>query len=319
MNFQYLNESERDFIVHKSNNLYHIEKEIQTLENDINDIAKIKKNIIKEQKLDKNKIRSKILQNRGYKPNDWVFFENDARNQLFKEVDRYVKQEIEKNIPIFKERYETQIQELKKQLESMKKENKEAKERYLAEFKEEVAKNDTLEKEKEIARKQEQEQEWQKHREYKTRKEQEIKEYGFEIDDDFIEDLLKSGFTTQDIENFKQKAKNGNKLAQQILENYDTYHTGNGYYGYSMSNNAIKAYKKGLMPLSKWGKKEAQELEDLLGVKISVFKLKKFLKMYGQRGYHHTSKMFNTTNFYSMAEAFSNGKDEILNFFKLDF
>lgn len=43
MNFQYLNESERDFIVHKSNNLYHIEKEIQTLENDINDIAKIKK------------------------------------------------------------------------------------------------------------------------------------------------------------------------------------------------------------------------------------------------------------------------------------
>lgn len=281
------------------------------MERDLNNVKNLKKIIAKEKNIDKNKIRAEILRQRGQEPNAWQFFDTKERDELFKEGDRLIEREIEANIPIFKEKYKIRIKELETQLESMKKENKEAKEKYLAEFKEEVAKNDTLEKEKEIARKQEQEQEWQKHREYKTRKEQEIKEYGFEIDDDFIEDLLKSGFTTQDIENFKQKAKNGNKLAQQILENYDTSHTGNGYYGYSMSNNAIEAYEKGLMPLSKWSKEQAQELSDLLGTKVKVLQLKKLLKKYGERGYHHTSKFYNQTKFYSIAEAFSAGKKKL--------
>lgn len=29
-----------------------------------------------------------------------------------------------------------------------------------------------------------------------------------------------------------------------------------GYYGYSMSNNAVEAYENGEMPISKWTKKE---------------------------------------------------------------
>ena len=68
----------------------------------------------------------------------------------------------------------------------------------------------------------------------------------------------------------KNKAKEGNTIARQILENFDTTHSGNGYNGYSMSNNAIEAYNNGLMPLSKWGKQEADELSDLLGVKVGI-------------------------------------------------
>ena len=33
-----------------------------------------------------------------------------------------------------------------------------------------------------------------------------------------------------------------------------TERRGNGYYGYSMSNNAVSAYADGEMPLSKWTK-----------------------------------------------------------------
>ena len=72
--------------------------------------------------------------------------------------------------------------------------------------------------------------------------------------------------------------------------------------------------------LSKAQKKfnyDEKKASDLLGVKVSVAQLKRFLKDYGERGYHHTSKMYNKTPFYSIAEAFGNiSKQELEEYFK---
>lgn len=80
-----------------------------------------------------------------------------------------------------------------------------------------------------------------------------------------------------------------------------------GYNGYSMSNNAVVAYESGEKPLSKWTKPEiletifdnceiSEEKADLLR-KMTAKELKDaFLK---QSSWHHTSKFYNCTNFYS--------------------
>ena len=127
---------------------------------------------------------------------------------------------------------------------------------------------------------------------------------------------LSEKYTIDELETIAKKAKNNNYIAKQILENYHTANYGRGYYGYSMSNNAKDAYEKGLKPLSKWNSKDAKELAEILGVSIRVKDLKRFLKKYGKRGEHHTSKYFNLTDFYSIAQAFSKGKSalkELLN------
>ena len=85
-----------------------------------------------------------------------------------------------------------------------------------------------------------------------------------------------------------------------------------GYNGYSMSNNAVAAYKHGEKPLSKWRKsdiidaiKKYQE-DNILNFDINLLsKLpaqilkKEFLY---KSSWHHTSSMYNKTNFYSLNE-----------------
>lgn len=82
-----------------------------------------------------------------------------------------------------------------------------------------------------------------------------------------------------------------------------------GYYGYSMSNNAVAAYEQGEKPFSKWTKREILEkIEDQMndGIqpgfsvdpkKISAALLKE-LFLY-KSSWHHTSSMYNVTDFYS--------------------
>lgn len=70
-----------------------------------------------------------------------------------------------------------------------------------------------------------------------------------------------------------------------------------------MSNNAVAAYENGQKPISKFTKEDADELSDLFAEKWSVKEIKDLVKNYGEVGYHHTSKFYNKTNFYSIAEA----------------
>lgn len=85
-----------------------------------------------------------------------------------------------------------------------------------------------------------------------------------------------------------------------------------GYDGYSMSNNARSAYAAGEKPLSKWTKTEilaavheiaeGNELNidvDLLSkVSASVLRSEFLVKS----SWHHTSKFYNCTDFYSLCE-----------------
>lgn len=108
-----------------------------------------------------------------------------------------------------------------------------------------------------------------------------------------------------------------------------------GYYKYSLSNNALIAYDEGKKPISQF-KKSDLELKNLFfnikrlndecgnfnfenikeafilkqSIRIlqnfSVKDLKKFLKEeVKSKEYHHTSKYYNSTDFYDIAEAVS--------------
>lgn len=85
-----------------------------------------------------------------------------------------------------------------------------------------------------------------------------------------------------------------------------------GYSGYSMSNNAVDAYESGEKPRSKWTKAailnaiEAEVLNGTLSLQCNIEKLKQaplsFLrtKVLQYASWHHTSKYFNGTDFYSL-------------------
>ena len=85
------------------------------------------------------------------------------------------------------------------------------------------------------------------------------------------------------------------------------WHKGNGYDGYSMSNNARSAYASGEMPISKWTKAEIVEAVADINPNIDISKLNldtlksKFLR---RSSWHHTSKMYNATDFYSIDEEY---------------
>lgn len=90
----------------------------------------------------------------------------------------------------------------------------------------------------------------------------------------------------------------------------ETDKIGHGYSGYSMSNNAIDAYDKGNMPLTKWTKNEIINRIKSLGEKFNIpideatlgkISLNDLKKSYlTKNGYHHTSKNYNMTDFYNI-------------------
>lgn len=81
-----------------------------------------------------------------------------------------------------------------------------------------------------------------------------------------------------------------------------------GYSDYSMSNNAVKAYREGKAPISKWTKKAILEaVEDItteeqrsLLKKAPLSLLKELLLKSSE--WHHTSKYYNCTEFYGINE-----------------
>ena len=94
-----------------------------------------------------------------------------------------------------------------------------------------------------------------------------------------------------------------------------------GYDGYSMSNNARLAYQSGERPLSKWNKdaflEEVADLEGEIYEKVKntpLYILKDFLDY---SSWHHTSKHYNITNFYSFnIESFVSATEEEINTLK---
>ncbi|MCL2607628.1 MAG: hypothetical protein FWD92_03625 [Methanomassiliicoccaceae archaeon] len=80
-----------------------------------------------------------------------------------------------------------------------------------------------------------------------------------------------------------------------------------GYKGYSMSNRAIEAYEDGEKPLSKWTKAEIlSQLEEEGLSKRKIESLSKMTvadmkdKLLVRTSWHHTSKHYNRTDFYSV-------------------
>lgn len=80
-----------------------------------------------------------------------------------------------------------------------------------------------------------------------------------------------------------------------------------GYHGYSMSNNAVDAYENGEKPLSKWTKADILSELTELGVSNEILQVVKKLTLADLKAlflykssWHHTSKMYNRTNFYSV-------------------
>ena len=78
-----------------------------------------------------------------------------------------------------------------------------------------------------------------------------------------------------------------------------------GYWGKHMSNNAVEAYERGEMPISKWTKKV---IESGVQTKVNLETLGKFsLPQLRQlflvhRGYHHTYATYNVTFFFGIRE-----------------
>ena len=121
-------------------------------------------------------------------------------------------------------------------------------------------------------------------------------------DKEHLNELIDAG---NDIVRLAQLAKNGNKTAERILQNYHTEAVGRGYSGYSMSVNAVEAQENGVKPLSKFNAKDAKEVSEILNEKISTNELKNLLSDFGDTGeWHHTSKFYNKTPHYSVAEMF---------------
>ncbi len=90
-----------------------------------------------------------------------------------------------------------------------------------------------------------------------------------------------------------------------------------GYYGYSMSNNAVYAFSENKTPISKWSKRKIfevieEELKDknfreeysipneIIGKlkKVPLKILKKEILVSNE--WHHTSKFYNPTDFYEI-------------------
>lgn len=92
-----------------------------------------------------------------------------------------------------------------------------------------------------------------------------------------------------------------------------------GYYNYSMSCNAVSAYKDGEKPYSKWFKynilfeiKEYFELNQEEAKKVSKIPLSELKNTFlAFTCYHHTSNHYNKTDFYKFVPYFGS-KEELL-------
>ncbi len=79
-----------------------------------------------------------------------------------------------------------------------------------------------------------------------------------------------------------------------------------GYDGYSMSNNARAAYEAGERPMTKWTKRAiieavAMETDELERGLLEKLRKEELIDLFLEwRGWHHTSKMYNRTNFYGV-------------------
>lgn len=110
----------------------------------------------------------------------------------------------------------------------------------------------------------------------------------------------------------KKKYKKTNKKVKEKIKNLaPKSKKGNGYAeDYSMSNNAIKAYSSGIKPLSKHGKGDLEILNNVLEnhgeerLECSVNEYRKIVETFGYAGYHHTSKFYNKTDFFSVSDIF---------------
>ena len=83
-----------------------------------------------------------------------------------------------------------------------------------------------------------------------------------------------------------------------------------GYYGYSMSNNAISAYENGEKPLSKWTRSAILnhiaglildgELPEEIVSEVDKMKTADLRQFLSASSWHHTSSHYNRTTFYSV-------------------
>jgi hypothetical protein len=70
-----------------------------------------------------------------------------------------------------------------------------------------------------------------------------------------------------------------------------------------MSRRAARAYDQGERPLTKWGKSDAADYEQLLArfgidMRITLPEFRAILERFGETSWHHTSGMANRTRFY---------------------
>ncbi len=106
-----------------------------------------------------------------------------------------------------------------------------------------------------------------------------------------------------------------------------------GYYGYSMSNNAVDAYENGEMPKSKWTKsamldaiKEMFEDGEVSNDNVSFEMIKTMPKnvifdcYFERSSWHHTSSKYNRTDFYSLSLSALNrySNDELTEYVKTE-
>lgn len=81
-----------------------------------------------------------------------------------------------------------------------------------------------------------------------------------------------------------------------------------GYHGFSMSNNAVEAYDRGEMPMSKWTKRDIirglRKLDDFSDEQMEWLEHQSagWLKCncLAYTGYHHTGTKYRKTNFYEV-------------------
>lgn len=111
------------------------------------------------------------------------------------------------------------------------------------------------------------------------------------------------------------KAIDNYKGAEEGKASTNTRHSldaNSGYKGWSMSKRAAEAYENGEMPISKWTKKAIREsVEDYFEGENLNFDMDKLFKLplpllkeklLTRTSWHHTSKVYNSTNFYSIDE-----------------